>query len=307
MPTNESCDKPIAPAGNVDRRMMLSTTSAALLGGSLLHAESAEAAPPPARWERILALFSLAGKVALIANNDRGACREIANILSDAGASIVIADSNIEESLAIAADIVSRGGRARALHADCNEEDDILSVFKSIGEIDKKLDILVNTEGLTSRQMLTDTTALRWDELTRTNLRAPFIFTRESVKMMMQSGKGGSIVNITTLGSVHPVIHGNAAYTSARAGVTMLTKSVALDYGKHGIRANVLMPGAIMNKVSELPSMIESNGPIHAPDRIPLGWGNLQDIASATLFLASPASAYITGQSLILDGGFLVS
>jgi NAD(P)-dependent dehydrogenase (short-subunit alcohol dehydrogenase family) len=113
---------------------------------------------------------------------------------------------------------------------------------------------------------------------------------------------------------LHPVLNGNVAYGASRAGVTAMMKSIALDHAADGIRANVVMPGAVYGKTrfhadsqARLALGGSLTGPIQQPGRLPFGMGNGQDIATAVLYLVGPASTYITGQSIVLDGGFLVT
>jgi len=257
--------------------------------------------------DRIGRLFDLEGQVAVIANNSLGSCREIATLLASAGATVVIGDSDVAEASRIAGDIEAEGGRACALECRIEEEPAVQSLFEETDRRFGRVDILIHAGGLTSRHMLTETTAERWDHLNAINLRSPFLCMREAAKLMVRGGRGGRIVNVTTVGAVVPVLHGNTVYSATRGGVTQLTRTVAFDYADQGIRANVLMPGAIPDKVPVLPDSLPSVGPILGPNRLPFGWGTAEDVAAATLFLASPASAYITGQVLVLDGGFLLS
>lgn len=133
-------------------------------------------------------------------------------------------------------------------------------------------------------------------------------------RLFGRGGKGGRIVTIATIGALHPVMHGNAAYGASRAGVTAMTKSIALDHAADGIRANLVIPGAVRCKTrfhgdsqARLDAGAAFTGPAMQPGRLPFGIGNGQDIAAAVLYLVGPSSSYITGQSIVLDGGFLVT
>ena len=122
------------------------------------------------------------------------------------------------------------------------------------------------------------------------------------------------IVNVTTIGALHPVMHGNEAYGAARLGVSALSRNTALDYAKDGVLVNTVLAGAIADKVSVHPTTVAAekagrkpSGPIQGPGRMPLGMGDMTDVAAAVLYLVSPAGRYMTGQSLVLDGGFSVT
>jgi NAD(P)-dependent dehydrogenase (short-subunit alcohol dehydrogenase family) len=130
---------------------------------------------------------------------------------------------------------------------------------------------------------------------------------------MRVASEGGRIVNVTTMGTLHPVLHGNAAYAASRAGVIAMTRSIAFDYAKERILANTVHPGAVRSKTrfhETLQARLAAGhafGPGADPNRLPLGMGNGRDIAAAVLYLVGPSGGYITGQSIVLDGGFLIS
>lgn len=163
-------------------------------------------------------------------------------------------------------------------------------------------------------QPLIETTLEQFDALHAVNQRSTFMLMREGVRAMKAAGNGGHIVNITTIGSVHPVLQGNAAYAASRAGVTGMTRSIALDHSSDGIRANLVLPGAVESKTrfyatteQRLRTGGKLVGPIMGPGRLPFGMGTGRDIAAAVLYLVGPSASYITGQTLTLDGGFLLT
>jgi NAD(P)-dependent dehydrogenase (short-subunit alcohol dehydrogenase family) len=167
---------------------------------------------------------------------------------------------------------------------------------------------------MVANQPLLETTVEQWDDVQSLNLRANFLCMREGVRHLVAGGRGGRIVNITTIGALHPVMNGNEAYGAARQGVSALSRNTALDYAKDGILVNTVLAGAIMGKVSTHPTTIARQkashtmgGPIQGPGRMPLGYGDMTDVAAAVLYLVSPAGRYMTGQSISLDGGFFIS
>jgi NAD(P)-dependent dehydrogenase (short-subunit alcohol dehydrogenase family) len=167
---------------------------------------------------------------------------------------------------------------------------------------------------MVANQPLVETTVRQWDDVQSLNLRANFLCMREGVKQMLAAGRGGRIVNVTTIGAHHPVMNGNAAYGAARLGVSALSRNTALDYARDGILVNTVLAGAVADKVITHPTTLaaraagrEQSGPIMGPGRLPLGSGDMTDVAAAVLYLVSPAGRYMTGQSMVLDGGFLVS
>jgi len=134
---------------------------------------------------------------------------------------------------------------------------------------------------------------------------------REGVRLMLEAGQGGRIVNITTIGSQHPVLFGNQIYGATRAGVTMLTRTTAMDHLADRILANVVLPGAVVGKTAfheTTKAAFEAGRGLRGPgvDRnSPLGMLDSQDIGAAVLYLVGPSGGYISGQAIVLDGGFL--
>jgi NAD(P)-dependent dehydrogenase (short-subunit alcohol dehydrogenase family) len=256
-------------------------------------------------------LLRIDGKVALV--TDSGGCGsiDVAPLLAKAGATVIIADKDVEKTKALAEEI---GDAACAIATDIECEKSVLALFAAVRARFGRLDILVNCAGLTANAPLPETTMAHYDEMQSVNLRATFMLMREGVKMLQMSGQGGRIVTISTIGALHPVLNGNVAYGATRAGVMAMTKSIALDYAAEGIRANLVMPGAVAGKTrfhadsqARVAAGASFTGPILQPGRLPFGMGNGQDIATAVLYLVGPASSYITGQSIVLDGGFLLT
>jgi|KBSMisStaDraftv2_1062788.scaffolds.fasta_scaffold439783_1 NAD(P)-dependent dehydrogenase (short-subunit alcohol dehydrogenase family) len=166
-----------------------------------------------------------------------------------------------------------------------------------------QLDILVYAAIAVGSYPLTDTSLAQWDRLHGTNLRGAFLVLREGVRRMKS---GGRIVAVSTMGSLHPVLHGNAGYGSSKAGLNGLIRAIAFDHAAQGIRANTVLHGAV--PVGSFPDdMPPVSGPGMDPQRRLLGDGKVEDVAAAILYLVSPAGRFITGQTLTLDGGFLIS
>jgi NAD(P)-dependent dehydrogenase (short-subunit alcohol dehydrogenase family) len=239
---------------------------------------------------------------------------EIAQLLADAGAIVVVADRDPAHCQSIVGQIKASGGEAAAIATDVEDESSVAQLFERVRTTWNGFDIVVNCTAMTNNGPLTEFTSAAWDALMSVDLRSVFFCMREAIRHMVEVGSGGRIVNITTMGAVHPVLNGNGAYSAARAGVTGLTRSAALDYARDGILLNCVLPGAVPGKVRFHP---DTNARIQAgrltgpgtdvERRRPLGWGNAQDIAAAVLYLVGPSGGYMTGQSIILDGGFLVS
>ncbi|MDP3908547.1 SDR family NAD(P)-dependent oxidoreductase [Novosphingobium sp.] len=167
------------------------------------------------------------------------------------------------------------------------------------------IDILVYAATLTGTFPLANLTLEQWDRLHNHNLRGAFVAIRQAVRHM-RDHDGGVIVGVSTMGAVHPVLQGNAAYGSSKAGLNALIRAVALDEHANGIRANIIMPGAVPVGDPDADT-VRLGGPAMEPGRLMLGMGSCEDVAAGILYLASPASRFMTGQALVLDGGFLIS
>jgi NAD(P)-dependent dehydrogenase (short-subunit alcohol dehydrogenase family) len=259
-------------------------------------------------------MFSLAGKVVVLTDVGGGGSRVIAHLLASAGARVVIADRVAEPARSYVEEIERAGGTAVALDADIENEGSVIALFQSVVDVAGRLDILVNCAGMSANQPLTETSLEVWDDMQSLNLRANFLCMREAVKRMVECGEGGRIVNVTSICAAHPVMNGNASYAAARLGVTGLGRSAALDYVGDGILINTVLAGPVMKKVAMHPQIVEKlkagqkyAGPLSEPGRLPLGYGEMTDVAAAVLYLVSPAGRYVTGQSLALDGGFMLT
>lgn len=259
------------------------------------------------------ALFRVDGKVAVV--TDSGACTspDVAPVLAAAGATVVIADKDFAIANTLARNIDPSGSRVSAVATDIENEASVCALFETVVATYGRLDILVNCAGVTANMDLLDTSLEIFDEQQSVNQRATFMLMREGVRHMLRGG-GGRIVNVSTMGTFHPVLRGNAAYAPSRAGVVAMTKSIAFDYARQGILANCVHPGAVRSKTRfhpQLQARLAAGGQMQGPgadlSRLPLGMGNGRDIAAAVLYLVGPSGGYITGQSLVLDGGFLIS
>jgi NAD(P)-dependent dehydrogenase (short-subunit alcohol dehydrogenase family) len=259
-------------------------------------------------------LFRIDGKVAVVADSGACASPDVAPVLAAAGARVVIADCDADKVAALAREIDGSGKNVVSIPTDIESEASVVSLFEKVQARFGRLDILVNCAGVTANQELLETSLEVFDAQQSVNQRATFLTMREAVRVMRAAGNGGRIVNVTTMGTLHPVLHGNAAYSASRAGVVAMTKSIAFDFARENILANTVHPGAVRSKTrfheslqARLASGGSLTGPGTDPNRLPLGMGNGRDIAAAVLYLVGPSGGYITGQSIVLDGGFLIS
>ena len=253
-------------------------------------------------------LFDLTGQVALVTGGAEGMGKETCRRLAGAGAEVAVADINTAWAQDAAQEIVSAGGRARSWSVDLTDEASVIALVDRVRREHGRLDILVNVAGLQDRALLTDTSLALWDRLHHVNLRGPFLTIREVVKVMRRDGCKGRIVNISSMGSLHPIFEGLVAYNASKAGVNGLTRNSAYELAADGITVNAVLPGNTTTA-----GQARSPGPPVDISKIktltpPLGrTGRASDIANAVLFLVSPASEWITGQTLVVDGGHLNS
>jgi len=251
----------------------------------------------------VQSLFNLQGKVAAITGSGSGMGGRIAQRFAEAGADVVLHYHNSAEGAQKTAETIHNTGRqALVLQADLSQaaqvEQFIQQIFKHYGQ----LDILVNNAGIYPVTPLVDLQPDEWQRVIDANLTSAYLCTRLAAREMIARTLAGSIINIATIEAANPA-PGHAHYCAAKAGLVMFTRSVAPELGKHGIRINCISPGLI-NK----PGLAQSwpDGVNRWLKAAPLQrLGEPEDVADACLFFASPASRWITGAELVVDGGIL--
>jgi NAD(P)-dependent dehydrogenase (short-subunit alcohol dehydrogenase family) len=252
-------------------------------------------------------LFGLDGRVAAVTGAAEGMGQEIANLLAGSGASVAILDRNSGGAAEVARAIGRRGGRALAVDMDLADEKSIVAAIQEVAQRFGGIDILVNCAGIQNRQLLTETSTELWDLVQSINSRGLFVCVREAARLMRAAGRGGRIVNISSMGSIHPIMPGLAAYNASKAAVNALTRSAALELSGDGITVNAILPGAVATAgAAKAPGPAPSGRVVAGLP--PLGrLATPTDIAAAVLFLAGGGAAAITGQTLCIDAGYLLS
>lgn len=245
--------------------------------------------------------FGLEGKVAIVTGASRGLGQYFGRALACAGADLVITSRDPETLKPFQAEIESFGRRALPLALDVRDHASIQAMADSAHHHYGKIDILVNNAGCNRRKPAIEVTWDDWNLILDTNLRGTF-FVSQAVARHMISRKYGRIINIGSVTCVAGYA-GLAPYGASRGGVKQLTMSLADDWGTHGITVNCLAPGWF--KTAQNAVMYENKEWVdYLCDRIPLKRpGQPRDLDGAVIFLASDASAYITGQTLLVDGG----
>ncbi|MGO8858267.1 MAG: SDR family NAD(P)-dependent oxidoreductase [Steroidobacteraceae bacterium] len=259
---------------------------------------------------RLAGIFELTDRVAIVTGSAQGLGRDTAWLLAEVGARTVIADFNVEGAKAVATQIETAGGIAFPCHVDLSSEESIKRMFEAVDGQFGCVDVLVNNVADRSKAEFFDMTVAEWDRMFNVTARGTFLCCREAVTRMRRGGRGGSIVNISTVGAVRTTLWGvNAHYDAAKSAVDSLTRTLGGEFASEGIRVNSVLPGGMASEgARNISAAFKIRGPMIGPGRIPMGRiADPKEVAQAVLFFASPASRYITGQLLGVDGGFMVS
>lgn len=242
----------------------------------------------------------LKDKVALVTGASRGIGKAIAIALAHQGAKVAINYSSSDDAaLEVCETIRKNGGTAEIFKAKVNVEEEVDSMFTAIEEKLGNVDILVNNAGITKDNLLMRMKTEEWDSVVDVNLKGAFLCTRRVLKGMMKA-RYGKIINISSVVG----FSGNAGqfnYSATKAGIIGMTKSAALELSSRGIRVNAVAPGFIE---TDMTAVLTDEVKAAYMEKIPLkALGKAEDIANAVVYLASPMSDYMTGQTLHLNGG----
>jgi NAD(P)-dependent dehydrogenase (short-subunit alcohol dehydrogenase family) len=246
----------------------------------------------------------LEGKVALITGAASGMGKVSSLLFAREGAAVVVADVTDEAGTATATEIEEAGGRATYVHADVSKAADCEAMVATATERFGGLHVLYNNAGVfpANDGSVTDTHEDTWDLVMRINLKGVFLGCKYGIPAMRESG-GGSIVNVASFVALMGAATPQIAYTASKGGVLAMTREIAVEFARKGIRANALCPGPI-----ETPLLAELLADPARRERrlvhIPVGrFGQAEEIANAALFLASDESSFVTGSTFVVDGG----
>lgn len=266
----------------------------------------------PTRLDRIMSgksiaeIFDLSGMVAIVTGAGQGMGQAIAFRLAEAGAAVVIAHRRLPDAEDTVAAIESRGGRSLAVQADVTVVADIERVVKTTIDRFGGVDMLVNNAGgMHPYTPFLDATEELWLSTTERNLKSTYFMSQCVLRAMVAAGKGGRIVNIASIEATRPFPK-LTAYSGSKAAVVSLTKSLAFEFAPHGIRINTISPGPVRT-TNTAPNYNNPATAALVKQRVPLGRpGQVDEIATAVLFLVSEAASFVTGTELVVDGGFLI-
>jgi len=255
--------------------------------------------------ERVFDLFDLSGKIAIITGGGRGIGFAIAEGLASAGAISVIGDIQADLGEAAAGRIRSKGFPAKFIRVDVTQRTSVQDLVTKVNEEFHQIDILVNNAGVILRKPIVDTTDEEWNFMVDVNLRGTFLCS-QLVGMEMIKRRSGKIINLSSNVS-HTLQPNRGIYAMTKAGISHLTRALALDWAPHNIHVNAIAPGVTVTELNrkyfeEHPEDYQSRLQTHPIGRL----GDPKDYVGVAVFLASKASDFMTGQTVFVDGGSIL-
>lgn len=246
--------------------------------------------------------FDLTGKVALVTGASSGLGRHFARILSAAGAKVVLAARRIERLEALAAEIEAAGGEALALAMDVTKADQIQAALETtIARFGGPAEIIVNNSGLSREDWFTKMSEDDFDLVMDTNVKGVWLVARAFAGALVKSGKPGSMINIASVAGLR-VGHTMAAYCASKAACDHMTRAMALEMARYGVRVNAIAPGYFKTEIND--EFLDSDEGEKMKKRIPMRrFGQHEELSGPLLLLASDAGGFMTGATLVVDGG----
>jgi 2-deoxy-D-gluconate 3-dehydrogenase len=250
--------------------------------------------------------FDLTGRVALVTGGNGGIGLGLARGLAKAGASLVIAGRNAEKNAAAVAELTALGAPCQALEVDVADEAACRAMPEAANAKFGRLDVLINNAGIARGGLPQAISLADWNAVLQTNLTAVMVASQAAYPLMRAQG-GGKIINI---GSMYAVFGGpfQPAYAASKGAVVQLTKSLAAAWARNNIQVNAILPGWIITEMTAGARTSMAGFSDNIVGRTPAGrWGEPTDFEGVAVFLASPASDFVTGATLAVDGGFSIS
>ncbi len=249
-------------------------------------------------------MFKLKGRVALVTGASSGLGVQFAKALADNGAAVVLVARRADRLKALKDEIEGAGGKAIALEADVTDRAAMTRAFDTAEKAFDTVTILVNNAGIAHGGRAIEMPAEEWRKILSTNLDSVFFWAQEAAQRILAAKKQGAIVNIASVLGL-AVAKGAVAYATAKAGVVQVTKALAVELAFKGVRVNAIAPGWFVTEMNNDYLMSEAGAAIKR--EIPMGqFGNPGDLDGALLLLVSDAGSYITGATIVVDGGQVV-
>jgi NAD(P)-dependent dehydrogenase (short-subunit alcohol dehydrogenase family) len=256
--------------------------------------------------------FDLSGKVALVtgAGAGGGLGHAMAVGLAEAGADVLVSDIDTAGANTTCKEIEALGCRALAVTCDNARRDDILAMFATLDREFGRIDVLISNVGAGARFLPQELPYDQWQRVLDISLSSSFVCNIEAGKRMIAQGTGGSIINISSIASMHALGRGNLVHAVAKSGINAMTRELAVEWGPHKVRVNAILPATIRtpswNSITEHMDWDYDAWVRQLLTGLPLGrLGESDDLVGPAIFLASDASAFITGHLLAVDGGNL--
>ncbi len=253
-----------------------------------------------------MSLFSLVNRTALVTGASSGLGRHFAQVLADAGASVVVAARRMDRLEEVAGEIGKSGGKALAVEMDVTSEASVAAAFQGISEaLGRPCDVVINNSGMSREGWFREQSEEDWDAVLDTNLTGVWRVGKHATNAMIAAGTKGSIVNIASI-TAHRTQFMTTAYCVSKAGVDHLTRHMALENARYGIRVNAISPGYYKTAIND--AYLDSEAGEAMRKRIAFRrFGEYRELDGALLLLASEAGSYMTGSTIVVDGGHLLS
>jgi NAD(P)-dependent dehydrogenase (short-subunit alcohol dehydrogenase family) len=254
-----------------------------------------------------LDLFRLDGRTAIVTGGGRGLGQYMAEALSDAGANVVICSRKLEPLEEVRDEIQARGGKALAVACDVTDPEDVEKVVSEAEEAFGTVDILVNNSGATWGAPAAEMPLEKFEQVVRVNVNGTFLMSQTVGRRMIEHGTAGTIISISSIAGIvggDPDYMQTVGYNTSKGAIISMTRDLATAWAPHNITVNAIAPGWFPTRMSG--GLIE-NFEEKMLDGIPLHrFGNPEDLKGVVVFLASPAASYVTGQTVVVDGGATV-